>query len=104
MNDIDVVGQEVLAKILTKLDCTTGVLYGDRSPRNVKIRQQIYSLMRSCVHPECPQLSLNRIAKLCNTNVCTVRHRIQAQGATPLWKFRDDVPELDLVDSAKESD
>lgn len=84
---VDVVGQEILAKVLNITGYTRGILASDRSPKNVVAREQIYSLLRSCNHPDCAQLSLRRIARLVGTDVANVRLRIQKHGEIKNWLF-----------------
>ena len=86
--ETDVIGQEILAKVLMMTGYSRGVLASDRSPRNVAARERIYALMRSCEHPECPQLSLRRIAQLCHADVANIRTRIRKHGQLEPWKFQ----------------
>lgn len=85
----DTLAQAILQKVLHQTGFSQAVLAGDRSPGNVKARNTIAALMRSCVHPDCAQLSLRRIAAAMQCDACVVRWRLaraEPQHLMP-WSF-----------------
>jgi hypothetical protein len=87
--ECDVIANEILARVLLLTGYERGVLAADRSPGNVRARSQIVALMRSCVHPQCAQLSLRRIGRVCGMDVASVRKRIASIDPVAPWSFRE---------------
>lgn len=88
-DNIDLYAEEVLTVVLRGLDLDRGILDSDRAPKNVAARWKIYALMRACEHPDCRQLSLRRIARVCKTDATAVRQKIKKYGELPSWKFNE---------------
>jgi hypothetical protein len=94
LENTDIIASEILAKVLEGTGYSHAVLFSDRSPRNVRARELIYALMRSCEHPDCAQLSLRRIGKICAVDAANVRHRIRKFGELQTWKFDGPLPQV----------
>lgn len=87
MQEVDVVGQEILAKVLELTGYSRGIFQGGQSRGTASAKRKIYAMMRYCNHPEIGQLSIKRIGEVCGVDYTVVRHHLNKHGPMEVWDF-----------------